>query len=553
MKFDSKFLVLILTVTLLVGCKTKSDSNSTPPIIQGQIETSGTPAQASPSQREGGITSGGGGTLPAERPKVEDIGTYVKRANTVLVYYFKLLEQVHHDQKPINFDKKEYFKLLFDGGVTIYDVLDTKYPDVQFDKPCLDYDGQEVDGSILASTRAQYCISAHLISKKISKADAFIEVTALVAHELSHFLGANEHTAAEIQTDLAKLFRSRFVNERSLNDFIKKSLDHANQRSRYVDRFMKAVESPDESEKIFNDLIDYDSYNTGILYFGYYDDQYSSYQEQAFSFLSFEERQQYNFYQDQIYAIELFVCLNQTSQPVRQKLCQNRIDNLFKGRDFVEWQEINPKATESWKTKRIYRIKSLSDSDFVQAPYMYYGMITFFSAWGPHYLSPRFLASPFAEPSAVSPWEKNAGNYKVIDQNCSTDLLSLDRVPLLSKLSIELVDFDVAKVLALKETTNFGESISYFPSFIGISINSDFLKKQGAATIYASENKTHRVLVSEGQAYGQEYDFISQTDVFERTETGYQLKRTKLVQDQRYGVHINPRFFECTYSLSKEP
>ncbi len=131
--------------------------------------------------------------------------------------------------------------------------------------------------------------------------------------------------------------------------------------------------------------------------------------------------------------------------------------------------------------------------------------------------------------------------------------MTIDLVPKLKKISIEYVDFKTSKVLAMEETTGSGESVTYFPAYLDFKLETDALMKQGTAAIYSSENKTHRVLHSTGRTYGQEFDLNLQTDVFEKTETGYRLKRTRFTQDQRYGSRKNPRYFECTYDLVREP
>ena len=75
-------------------------------------------------------------------------------------------------------------------------------PRVTDDKPCFDYAGNNVDGSLVSDRPGTFCISAFNIASKVHPLELDAQSTALMIHEISEVLGFNEVEAVEFQTQV---------------------------------------------------------------------------------------------------------------------------------------------------------------------------------------------------------------------------------------------------------------------------------------------------------------------------------------------------------------
>jgi len=207
----------------------------------------------------GGISSGGGNTLPENLVSKENVELLVNRSKLDLILLFKKfqwadgvvsipengLPEPGEDFVRLNEIKKKLLKQFYS----------TQF-EVKMEGYCKDSDGNNVDGSVSESKPNAVCISAFSISKKLSKERARGEVLALIAHEVSHLVGADEEDAHEIQEEVLWLLKdtlddsSAFLVVEAIGkvELFVKSIDNLvytldSLRSADIKNKLKAVES----------------------------------------------------------------------------------------------------------------------------------------------------------------------------------------------------------------------------------------------------------------------------------------------------------------------
>lgn len=180
----------------LVNRKLKdSISQSAPAGVQGA------------TTRKGGVVSGGGNklqSLPVNGNEIAEIINNIKiptdyairRVEMFLSWHSRSMKiepplGVENDQRLQSLNRK-----LFGGKINIYEALQQADLRPQWTGPCLDHDGNEVDGS--ATDAPIICLSIERLSDMI-KDSAQRELVALVAHEVSHMLGTDEAEATLFQ------------------------------------------------------------------------------------------------------------------------------------------------------------------------------------------------------------------------------------------------------------------------------------------------------------------------------------------------------------------
>ncbi len=146
----------------------------------------------------GGMDGGGGGTLPAQPVPIYQVREIAEESKPLLLFLLNYLEK-HR----IGLDSPGLGAKLFDGPRKAQEVLKYLRLEVREESPCYTKDGREVDGSIHGTKPNTICLSAFSISKKIDVAVAKREILALLIHEISHFLGADELEASSLQKKVA--------------------------------------------------------------------------------------------------------------------------------------------------------------------------------------------------------------------------------------------------------------------------------------------------------------------------------------------------------------
>lgn len=149
----------------------------------------------------GGMDGGGGGTLPVHPATIQQIEVAARNARPqilALLNGYEIIEKPR-DQIPL-------YRKLFGGRKKVQEVLNDLRLEVRVDRPCFTANNVEVDGSIYAQKSNTVCLSAFRIAGKLDFAAAEREVTALLIHELSHFMGADESEAVHLQQQMAQAY-----------------------------------------------------------------------------------------------------------------------------------------------------------------------------------------------------------------------------------------------------------------------------------------------------------------------------------------------------------
>lgn len=184
---------MLLTLGVQLGCT--SNENKTPVTVSNP-----TNAQVDNEQQEeveGGISAGGGGTLPANPISISQTVEVIAHSKKLLRMYLA------HERKYEWGDDSTDSSRFYFGNDNLATVLEKTDIEILQDRACKDKFGRDVDGSVHASRPNTICISAFRIAPKLVEEVAAKEVLALIAHELSHLLGSNEKEAVELQESIA--------------------------------------------------------------------------------------------------------------------------------------------------------------------------------------------------------------------------------------------------------------------------------------------------------------------------------------------------------------
>ena len=168
----------------------------------------------------GGMDAGGGGTLPTNPAYIFEIIEAAEEARPTLLYWFNGYERSSCRDQNSSICKK-----LFLGPVSVQQMLKSLRLEVREDRSCYSSQGTEVDGSIYGAN----CLSAFRIAPKLDKALVQREVLALLAHEVSHFMGTNEEEAVKIQKDMAFDIMKSESNDIINGDIVREKLDEIRQ------------------------------------------------------------------------------------------------------------------------------------------------------------------------------------------------------------------------------------------------------------------------------------------------------------------------------------
>ena len=148
----------------------------------------------------GGISGGGGGTSVPVKTDLVSIKQSASQAKLPIIAF---LNEEEWRFKQLNSGMSDKWQSLspklFNGTVTIFDIINRTSVEVRETAPCLDSNRTEVDGSVFSKYAESICISSYRLVQKLDAYNYDYETSALVLHELSHLLGATEEEAVSIQ------------------------------------------------------------------------------------------------------------------------------------------------------------------------------------------------------------------------------------------------------------------------------------------------------------------------------------------------------------------
>ncbi len=143
---------------------------------------------------EGGIDGGGGGTIPVTPSTPEEVTNVILNAKRDLRLFSRF------DQKSFGAaNSNDLQRLLYGERTTLLDLIESTDIEIEQQEPCFDAFHSPVDGSIHAKRPGSICISVFRIAPKLEHGEGYPQIIALILHELSHLLGANEAQAIEYQ------------------------------------------------------------------------------------------------------------------------------------------------------------------------------------------------------------------------------------------------------------------------------------------------------------------------------------------------------------------
>jgi len=461
----------------------------------------GGPSTPSTASEEGGISSGGGGTLPADPASTWQIEEIVKSAKRDLRLYFigEMRSFIKYDSSsPL--DKKLYF-----GKYTILEALNKTDLEILEDKPCYDGTHKEVDGSIYGSRPNTICISAFRIAPKVAKQLARNEVIALIAHELSHLVGATEAEAVELQRSLIITFDSAKIEENTTDDLVR-DMHSTDSRIAYaIEEVVTTFDSLSDKEllvkmqAILNNVSEFSMKANGY--------PFSFYQMPQLDYLKIQTKR-------------LMIALwyvnglapNQEGQYWKLELEQTFGKDLALTPHEFElrrYPDIVPDKN-TWPNELIKKIQSRDDVLVLLTDLNAYFRDQMNYLWAFNIGSPlpKLLVGPWFQ-ATENPWIKFVGQYEVMDRNCQND--GYQDSPSASVKSIEIY------------VSNPGNEV-HFRTLFANGSSDMVLEDNGSAfvagsTVTLDGNATSASLYSElGYSWG---DFWNKRyDTFENTLDG---------------------------------
>jgi hypothetical protein len=144
----------------------------------------------------GGVSGGGGDVekYPSEAKQV--VGAARRYAGKILTAW---LQSEERWIKETGLPEDHPLKPIFKSQRNVFEVLKSVKVNLAMSQPCFDDQGMPHDGSANLSGSDEICISPYAMFPKLSIFNVNEETVALILHEVSHLLGANEAEADAAQ------------------------------------------------------------------------------------------------------------------------------------------------------------------------------------------------------------------------------------------------------------------------------------------------------------------------------------------------------------------
>lgn len=360
----------------------------------------------------GGMDGGGGGTLPADPASVYEVRLVAENARVALYFMFNSYE-------PISSFRESLHRKLYGGPVKVQDVLSRIRIDVREDKPCYDRFGKERDGSIFGEKPDTVCISAFSIAPKTSQGLIESEVIALLAHEVSHFLGTTESEAEQLQIDFRNMlirdgYALRMINTAEFHHGITQDF-----RKQILSPLSAAIETMEKADVDLGLVTDQlSSAHKGLLGDYGWNEKYFG---RALSF-RFWEKSDSDLFDLLLQEVSLaYAFIDQDTNSPTSNESRREYDKVFGHKDRVTLKEIMPyiDETHDYKSAQIAKYESINQvlarMKIVEDQLQLIGSslldrLAFAGNWMPRFERVKVLDR--------NPWIDFAGSYRVDSSTC---------------------------------------------------------------------------------------------------------------------------------------
>lgn len=351
----------------------------------------------------GGVSGGGGGTLPSNPVSTYFIEKVIQEAKRDLRLFIKY-ELLRNDYaNPTALEKK-----LFGGTKNLWDVLEETNIELRETRPCYDSANNEVDGSIYSNKKNHICISSFRIAPKLIKQNARIETLALILHELTHLLGADEKEATSYQQMAVQFFNE--TREKTAWELASRQETEANNISQNLKRMSDIIAKGNISEIAKN--ISEISARTN--------EYFSRASTLPFSTHDYKERSYLNFQINRL-MVATWVADNRSNP--EEPYYKFVIDKVFQGKKSISYREFKErhysiKDGALWDNKSIDLVETDKELAALTDELSEY----FFREYEMMFSLVHDLVLPQANlPTTtikVNPWDNFIGRYEIVKKEC---------------------------------------------------------------------------------------------------------------------------------------
>jgi hypothetical protein len=171
-----------------------------------------TPPSYGGDLKRGGAHGGGGSLRPMHPIRQSELSPLIEKEKWETALYFN---QIEIDWRKSNRGvcPNGLCKKLFDGQITVFDVLSKVSVEYSESDRCRAPDGTYHDGAAPGSTENSICLSPFSMAPQLDRMAARAQSLALFAHEVSHLVGTTEKEADRLQDEAIIAFYSRRSEE----------------------------------------------------------------------------------------------------------------------------------------------------------------------------------------------------------------------------------------------------------------------------------------------------------------------------------------------------
>ena len=187
----------ILVIFLVFSCGIKQPE-----------ENSSAPVQSKENVLRGGMTSGGGGNIPAKTIGVKVVSEIIANIPRDMKLFFN----TQTDSTP----ESQIFQVFFQAHPDIFELLQSIEVRDSQDAPCF-FENTPTDGSY--HSEQGICISSFRLGKALDEVNAYAQIMGLAVHEYAHAIGESEEKAVALQ--LATMTQLAGASLKAVNHMLK--------------------------------------------------------------------------------------------------------------------------------------------------------------------------------------------------------------------------------------------------------------------------------------------------------------------------------------------